>query len=67
MTEFRVDGWYANIAKEVETLLGPKRFHLHNLIGGKGWQVQHTNFFHCIVRVDDPKIATWLCLKLDRK
>ena len=67
MTEFQVEGWYANIAQELETLVGPKRYHLHNLIGGQGWQVQPTNFANCIVRVDDPKMATWLCLKLDRK
>jgi hypothetical protein len=67
VTQFPVEGWFANIGHQVEQLLGRRQYYLHRSMGGRGWKVWATSFKDCMVEVEDDKMATWLCLKLDRR
>ena len=67
MTEFRVTGFLMQLAPQVESILGPKKYHLHSRIGNEDWYVRVDpcrGSEHCFVGVRDPEIATWLALRL---
>ena len=67
MKEFQVDGYFETVGRQVEKLVSPRQYYLHNRVGGQGWSVQGTDWAHCIVQVDDPRMATWIGLQLERR
>ena len=54
------------IAQECEKYIGPRKFYLHNRIGGEGWDVRADSRYRLftIARFDDAKMATFIMLKL---
>ena len=54
------------MADQLEKHVGPRKFVLHNRIGGEGWDVRPARggYANAIVRFDDPKMATFMKLKL---
>lgn len=67
MTEVKIDCGFLWLAKQCEKYIGPRKFHLHNRIGGEGWDVRPDNPSNkgmSIARFDDPKIATYIMLKI---
>ena len=66
MIEVEFDCGYRWLADQLSTLIGPRKFVLHNLIGGEGWDVRpaHSGYIGAIARFDDPKMATFIKLKI---
>jgi hypothetical protein len=65
MVEVEIDCGYRWMADQLEKHVGPRKFVLHNRIGGEGWDVRPTKDSRTtIVRFDDPKMATFIQLKL---
>ena len=66
MTEFRVQGRFMHLAPQVESILGPRKYHLHSRIGSEDWYVRVDPLLRqsCVVGVRDPETATWLALRL---
>ena len=67
MIEIKIDCGFQWLAEQCEKHIGPRKFYLHNRIGGEGWDVRpsgHTGRPCSYVRIDDPKIATFFMLKL---
>jgi hypothetical protein len=66
MVEVEFEHSIDRIAKECEKYIGPRKFVLHNRIGGEGWDVRAGSRYRLftIARFDDPKMATFIQLKL---
>lgn len=67
MTEIEIDCGFLWLAKQLEIHIGPRKFTLHNRVGGDGWDVRPgspQNQGKSIARFDDPKMATYIRLKL---
>ena len=66
MTEFHVPGFLMHLASQVESILGPRKYHLHSRIGSEDWYVRVDPLLRqsCVVGVRDPETATWLALRL---
>jgi hypothetical protein len=54
------------VAEECEKYIGPRKFYLHNRIGGEGWDIRPASRYRLatVARFDDPKMATFIKLKL---
>lgn len=52
-----------NVVKELERLVGQKQYWIHNRIGGEGWVVKIKKRDY-VIEIDDPKLATFIKLKL---
>jgi hypothetical protein len=65
MIEIEIDCGYRWLADQLEKHVGPRKFVLHNRIGGEGWDVRPKGVNGLsIARFDDPKMATFIQLKL---
>jgi hypothetical protein len=66
MVEIEFDCGYRWMADQLEKYVGPRKFVLHNRIGGEGWDVRPARggYANAIVIFDDPKMATFMQLKL---
>ena len=71
MIEIELNCSFTDLAKQCEQHIGPRKFYLHNRIGGEGWDVRPNRLKPngllvrgCIARFDDPKMATYILLKL---
>lgn len=65
MIELELARGFQWVAIQCEKHVGPRKFYLHNRIGGEGWDVRPVNSDRgrSIVRLDDPKMATYILLK----
>jgi len=70
VTEFEISGRPDWVADQLDVLVSPRKYHLHNRIGGVDWEVrpgfQTYGWTITQVRVSDPKLATYLILKLSK-
>lgn len=66
MIEVELDRGFQWVANQCEKHVGPRKFYLHNRIGGHGWDVRpaYSDRGRSIVRFDDPKMATYIMLKI---
>lgn len=72
MNQFQVRGQLQHVAQQVEQIMGPRLYHLHNRIGSIGWSVQADTLqsYHAetgpmsTVTIRDAKMATFVRLKL---
>jgi hypothetical protein len=67
MVELEVNCGFRWLADQLEKHVGPRKFVLHNRIGGDGWDVRPSNeknMAGTIARFDDPAMATFVQLKL---
>jgi len=66
--KFYVNDAWQQVARKVEKIMGRKRYHLHNRIGSHDWYVKPAPSMHhpgrCQVGIQDPKMATFIALKL---
>lgn len=65
MVDVEVKGSIDNILKVLQKHIGPKRYWIHNRIGGIGWNLDTT---HGKIRLQiaDPAVAVWVLLKLNQ-
>jgi len=67
MVEVEISCEFTDLAKLCEQHVGPRKFWIHNRIGGEGWDVRpgyYRNGRLTIARFDDPKMATYMMLKI---
>ena len=67
MIEVEISCGFTKLAELCEKHIGPRKFYLHNRIGGEGWDVRprySRAVAQSIARFDDPKMATYMMLKL---
>lgn len=65
MIEVELDRGFQWVASQCEKHVGPRKFYLHNRIGGLGWDVRpNHNRERTIARFDDPKMATFVMLTI---
>jgi len=65
MIEIEIDCGFQRVARECEQHVGPRKFYLHNRIGGEGWDVRPTqDRGKTIARFNNPQMATFIQLKL---
>jgi len=67
MTEVEVNCRFTALAEFCEKHIGPRKFYLHNRIGGEGWDVRPSTWrggSKTLARFDDPKMVTFVMLKL---
>jgi hypothetical protein len=66
MIEVEFEHNIQRIALECEKYIGPRKFYLHNRIGGEGWDLRVGSRYRrfTIARFDDPKMATFIQLKI---
>jgi len=66
MIEVELNCSFTELAEKCEQHIGPRKFYLHNRIGGEGWDVRPVGRYRpgTIARFDDPKMATYILLKI---
>ena len=66
MVEVELNCRFTDLAELCEKLIGPRKFYIHNRIGGEGWDVRPAGRYHSntVARFDDPKMASFVMLKL---
>jgi hypothetical protein len=66
MVEIEINRGFQRVAEECEKHIAPRKFYLHNRIGGNGWDVRpgYGGYTSTIARFDDPQMATFIQLKL---
>ena len=67
MIELELNCLFTDLADLCHTHIGPRKFWLHNQIGGEGWDVRpgyYRNGAKTIARFDNPKMATYIMLKI---
>lgn len=66
MVEVEINGVFTDLAKLCEKYVGPRKFYIHNHIGGQGWDVRPGYYRNSITiaRFDDPQMATYIMLKI---
>jgi hypothetical protein len=64
MIKVEFDYDFRLVAKQCEHYIGPRRFYLHNRIGGDDWEVSPYYGNRTKAKIRDPKMATFLKLKL---
>jgi hypothetical protein len=68
MFEFTLPGKYNTVIECCEKYISPKKYYLHNKVGGNGWEVSHSldlsKGFRAKLKVDDKLLATFIMLKL---
>lgn len=62
MTEFRVHSGLIETVSILEQTVGPRRYWLHNRVGGTNWEVQVAGG-KTFVKVKDAKMLSFLLLK----
>jgi hypothetical protein len=68
MIEFTLPGKYNTVIECCERYISPRKYYLHNKVGGNGWEVSHSSNlsdgFRARLKVDDEQMATFIMLKL---
>ena len=68
MIEFTLPGKYNTVIECCEKYISPRKYYLHNRVGGEGWEVSASldlgNGFRAKLKVDDELMATFIMLKL---
>ena len=68
MIEFTLPGKYNTIIECCEQHISPRKYYLHDKVGGIGWEVSHSldlsNGFRAKLKVDNELMATFIMLKL---
>lgn len=66
MIEFTLPGKYHTVIECCERYISPRKYYLHNKVGGNGWEVSASldNGFRAKLKVDDELMATFIMLKL---
>jgi hypothetical protein len=68
MIELTLPGKYNTIIECCEKYISPRRYYLHNKVGGNGWEVSHSsdlsNGFSATLKVDNELMSTFIMLKL---
>lgn len=65
MIEFDVNSNLQKTLHFMETNVGPRKFWIHNKIGGIGWTV-NINHGKIRVSIEDNATATWILLKFNQ-
>lgn len=63
MTQFKVHCGLIKTVSILEETLGARRYWLHNRVGGNDWEAT-VDGKNTVVKVRDPKMLTYLLLKL---
>jgi hypothetical protein len=63
MTTLRINRPVHEIVDLLENVVGPRKFWLHNMIGGVGWSIEPYSTY-LKVKIDNPELAVWLTLKM---
>lgn len=68
MIEFTLPGRYNTVIECCEKYISPRKYYLHDKVGGIGWEVSHSsdlsNGFQAKLKVDNELMATFVMLKL---
>jgi hypothetical protein len=67
MVEVEINCRFTDLAELCEKHVGPRKFYIHNHIGGTGWDVRpglYREGYKTIARFDNPQIATFIMLKI---
>ena len=68
MIEFTLPGKYNTLIECCEQYISPRKYYLHNKVGGSGWEVSASldlsNGFRAKLKVDNARMATFIMLKL---
>jgi hypothetical protein len=68
LIEFTLPGKYNTVIECCEQYISPRKYYLHNKVGGNGWEVSASldlsNGFRAKLKVDDELMATFIMLKL---
>ena len=68
MIEIALPGKYNTVIECCEKYISPRKYWLHNRVGGNGWEVSPSsdlsNGFCFKLKVDDKLLATFIMLKL---
>ena len=68
MIEFTLPGKYNTVIECCEKYISPRKYFLHNKVGGEGWELSHNvnlgSGFHATLKVDDKVMATFIMMKL---
>jgi hypothetical protein len=68
LIEFTLPGKYNTVIECCEKYISPKKYYIHNKVGGNGWEVSHSsdlsNGFRAKLKIDDEQMATFIMLKL---
>jgi hypothetical protein len=68
MIEFKFPSKYNTVIECCEKYISPRKYDLHNKVGGNGWEVSASldlgNGFRAKLKVDDELMATFIMLKL---
>lgn len=66
MVEVELNCRFDDLAELCEKYIGPRKFYIHNRIGGEGWDVRPGYYRNTktIARFDDNTMATYIILKL---
>jgi hypothetical protein len=63
MTTIRIDKSVFEVVDLLEDVVGPRKYWLHNAVGGVGWSVEpYPSYLK--VKIDDPALAIWFTLKM---
>jgi hypothetical protein len=68
LIELTLPGKYNTVIECCEKYISPRKYYLHNKVGGNGWEVSHSSDssdgFRAKLKVDDEHMATFIMLKL---
>ena len=68
MIELTLPGKYNTVIECCEKYISPRKYYLHNKVGGNGWEVSpssdSSDGFRAKLKVDDDQMATFIMLKL---
>jgi hypothetical protein len=67
MIEFVINGNFLEIEKLLAETIGPRKYWLHDKLGGEGWSIEATNkllYSSYRISIKDPALATFVILKL---
>jgi len=68
LIKFTLPGKYNTVIECCERYISPRKYYLHNKVGGNGWEVSYSldlsDGFRAELKVDDESMATFIALKL---
>ena len=68
MIELTLPGKYNTLIECCEQYISPRKYYLHNKVGGRGWEVSFSldlsNGFCAKLKADNEQMATFIMLKL---
>ena len=68
MIEIALSGKYNTVIECCEKHISPRKYWLHNRVGGNGWEIAHSSSsaggFRAVLKVSNNSIATFIVLKL---